>query len=123
MFKGQPKGLYALALATTGERFGYYTMVAIFTMFLQAKFGFSAALTGQIYAIFIAIAYFMPVIGGMIADRIGYGKCVVYGTVIMFLGYTALAIPTPANGVGIASMIGALLLICIGTGLSFLFYF
>ena len=75
MFKGQPKGLYALALATTGERFGYYTMVAIFTMFLQAKFGFSAALTGQIYAIFIAIAYFMPVIGGMIADRIGYGKC------------------------------------------------
>lgn len=117
MFKGQPKGLYALALATTGERFGYYTMVAIFTMFLQAKFGFSAALTGQIYAIFIAIAYFMPVIGGMIADRIGYGKCVVYGTVIMFLGYTALAIPTPANGVGIASMIGALLLICIGTGL------
>ena len=43
MFQNQPKGLYALALANTGERFGYYTMLAIFTLFLQAKFGFSSA--------------------------------------------------------------------------------
>ena len=48
MFKGQPKGLYALALANTGERFGYYTMLAIFTLFLQAKFGFSASVTSTI---------------------------------------------------------------------------
>ena len=41
MFKGQPKGLYALSLANTGERFGYYTMLAIFTLFLQAKFGYT----------------------------------------------------------------------------------
>ena len=41
MFEGQPKGLYALALANTGERFGYYTMLAIFTLFLQAKFSSS----------------------------------------------------------------------------------
>ena len=47
MFKGQPKGLYALALANTGERFGYYTMLAIFTLFLQAKFGFSEAVTSN----------------------------------------------------------------------------
>ncbi len=39
MFKNQPKGLFALALANTGERFGYYTMLAIFLVFLQAKFG------------------------------------------------------------------------------------
>ena len=43
MFKNQPKGLFALALANTGERFGYYTMLAIFLLFLQAKFGFTAA--------------------------------------------------------------------------------
>ncbi len=48
MFEGQPKGLYALALANTGERFGYYTMLAIFTLFLQAKFGFTAATTSTI---------------------------------------------------------------------------
>ena len=44
MFQNQPKGLYALALANTGERFGYYTMLAIFTLFLQANFGFSSAI-------------------------------------------------------------------------------
>ena len=37
MLQGQPKGLYALALANTGERFGYYTMLAIFTLFLQSE--------------------------------------------------------------------------------------
>ena len=42
MFEGQPKGLYALALANTGERFGYYTMLAIFVLFLKANFGLSA---------------------------------------------------------------------------------
>ena len=51
MFKNQPKGLFALALANTGERFGYYTMLAIFLLFLQAKFGFTAAAAGQFYAI------------------------------------------------------------------------
>ena len=75
MFKGQPKGLFALALANTGERFGYYTMLAIFLLFLQAKFGFSAAVTTQIYSIFLAGVYFMPFFGGILADKIGYGKC------------------------------------------------
>ena len=50
MFKKQPNGLYVLALANTGERFGYYTMLAIFLLFLQAKFGFDATISGQIYA-------------------------------------------------------------------------
>ena len=71
MFKGQPKGLYALALANTGERFGYYTMLAIFMLFLQAKFGFAGATASTIYAIFLACVYFMPVFGGMLADKIG----------------------------------------------------
>ncbi|MBQ0008019.1 MAG: peptide MFS transporter [bacterium] len=117
MFKGQPKGLYFLALANTGERFGYYTMLAIFALFLQAKFGFSNAMTSQIYGGFMACVYFLPVIGGMLADRHGYGKMVTWGIVVMFLGYLALALPAPQNGVGIAAMIGALFLIALGTGL------
>ena len=117
MFKGQPKGLFALALANTGERFGYYTMLAIFMLFLQAKFGFSEAVASQIYAIFLAAVYFMPVFGGMIADRIGYGKCITAGVSVMFLGYVLLAIPTGANTVGLVMMLGALLLIALGTGL------
>ena len=120
MFKGQPKGLYALALANTGERFGYYTMLAIFLLFLQAKFGFTASAAGQFYAIFLAAVYFMPVLGGWLADKIGFGKCVVTGISVMFVGYVCLAIPTDAfanRGFALALMIGALLLIAIGTGL------
>ena len=120
MFKGQPKGLFALALANTGERFGYYTMLAIFLLFLQAKFGFSAAAAGQFYAIFLAAVYFMPVIGGWLADKIGFGKCVVTGVCVMFLGYLCLAIPTDAftsRGFALVLMIGALMLIAVGTGL------
>ena len=86
MFEGQPKGLYALALANTGERFGYYTMLAIFTLFLQAKFGFTAATTSTIFASFLAGVYFMPLIGGILADKFGYGKMVTTGIVIMFAG-------------------------------------
>ena len=117
MFKGQPKGLFALALANTGERFGYYTMLAIFMLFLQAKFGWEQSTASQVYSIFLAAVYFMPVIGGWLADKIGYGKCVVTGICVMFLGYVALAIPTAANGLGVALMLGSLLLIAIGTGL------
>ena len=120
MFKNQPKGLFALALANTGERFGYYTMLAIFLLFLQAKFGFTASAAGQFYAIFLAAVYFMPVLGGWLADKIGFGKCVVTGICIMFIGYLCLAIPTNAfssRGLALALMIMALLLIAVGTGL------
>ncbi len=117
MFKNQPKGLYALALANTGERFGYYTMLAIFLLFIQAKFGFSAAVATQIYSIFLAAVYFMPLFGGILADRIGYGKCVTLGIVVMFAGYLCLSIPTGADAIGKTLMFGALALIAIGTGL------
>ncbi len=117
MFKGQPKGLFALALANTGERFGYYTMLAIFMLFLQAKFGWEQAAASQVYSIFLAAVYFMPVVGGWLADKIGYGKCVVTGISVMFLGYLLLAVPTAANTLGVSLMLGALLLIAIGTGL------
>ena len=117
MFKGQPKGLYALSLANTGERFGYYTMLAIFTLFLQAKFGYTEAVTTQIYGIFLAAVYFMPFFGGILADKFGFGKMVTLGIFVMFVGYALLAIPTDAGFAGQALMFGALALIACGTGL------
>ena len=117
MFEGQPKGLYALALANTGERFGYYTMLAVFVLFLQANFGFSAATAGTIYSTFLGLVYFMPLFGGIAADKLGYGKMVTIGITIMFLGYLLLALPLGANTIAIAAMGGALLLISVGTGL------
>ena len=117
MFENQPKGLYALALANTGERFGYYTMLAIFTLFLQAKFGYDEGEAAGIYSGFLAGVYFMPLIGGFLADKFGYGNMVKLGFLVMFIGYAVLSIPTPANSLGFWSMIGALALISVGTGL------
>ena len=117
MFQNQPKGLYALALANTGERFGYYTMLAIFTLFLQAKFGFSSVATSNIFAGFLALVYFLPIVGGILADKFGYGKMVTAGVIVMFAGYTFLAVPTGGDAFGIATMFGALFLIALGTGL------
>lgn len=117
MFEGQPKGLYALALANTGERFGYYTMLAIFTLFLQAKFGYSAGETSTIFSTFLAAVYFVPFIGGILADKYGFGKMVTLGVFVMFFGYLLLAIPTGADVTGKVMMFGALALIACGTGL------
>ncbi len=117
MFEGQPKGLYALALANTGERFGYYTMLAIFTLFLQAKFGYTAAETSTIFGGFLGFVYFMPLVGGILADKLGYGKMVTTGIVVMFFGYMLLAVPTAANSMGKIMMFGSLALIAVGTGL------
>ncbi len=117
MFEGQPKGLYALALANTGERFGYYTMLAIFTLFMQAKFGYDEGEAAGIYSGFLAGVYFLPLVGGFLADKFGFGKMVKLGMLVMFVGYLFLAIPTDSGNLGYWSMIGALALIAIGTGL------
>lgn len=118
MFNNQPKGLYVLALANTGERFGYYTMLAIFLLYMQAKFGFDSTVSGQIYAIFLAFVYFMPLIGGWVADKWSFSKCVVSGIFIMFLGYAVMAIPTDIRSTSsLVILITALFLISIGTGL------
>ena len=117
MFEGQPKGLWALAFANTGERFGYYTMLAVFILFLQANFGWTSGFAGTVYASFLACVYFLPIIGGAAADKWGYSKMVTIGIFIMFLGYVLLAIPMGSNAVAIAAMGAALLLVSLGTGL------
>ena len=117
MFENQPKGLYALALANTGERFGYYTMLAVFALFLRANFGLSAGVAGSIYSAFLMLVYFLPLVGGVLADKIGYGKCVTIGVVIMFLGYLFLSVPLGGGSVALVSMLAALVFISFGTGL------
>ena len=117
MFEGQPKGLFALALANTGERFGYYTMLAVFVLFLQENFGWSAGLAGTYYSTFLMFVYFLPFVGGILADKFGYGKMVKIGISVMFLGYVLLAVPLGNGGAAVSAIIGALALISIGTGL------
>ena len=117
MFKGHPKGLFALALANTGERFGYYTMVAVFALFLRANFGFDAGTAGIIYSTFLGLVYFMPLIGGILADKYGFGKMVTLGISVMFAGYVLLSFPLGGNTLAMICMLAALLFISVGTGL------
>lgn len=117
MFEGQPKGLYALALANTGERFGYYTMIAVFALFLRANFGFEPGTAGMIYSSFLGLVYFLPLIGGYMADKFGYGKMVTIGILIMFGGYLLLSVPLGSGTVAMIAMLAALIFISLGTGL------
>ena len=113
MLKGHPRGLYVAFFANMGERFGYYTMLAIFVLYLQAKYGFTAAEAGAYYGGFLFGIYFLPLLGGIIADKIlGYGKTITLGTIIMFVGYLLLAIP----GQAIIYTVVSLTVISLGTG-------
>ena len=106
-----------MALANTGERFGYYTMLAVFALFLRANYGLSPALAGTIYSAFLMLVYFFPLIGGIMADKFGFGKMVTTGIIIMFAGYLLLSVPLGGDSVALVVMLAALLLIGFGTGL------
>ncbi len=111
-FKNHPKGLLAAALANMGERFGFYTMMAILVLFLQAKFGLSGTHAGLIYSIFYFSIYILAFVGGLIADRTRKFKTtIMIGLFVMALGYVIIAIPTPTP---VPNKILFLVLSCLG---------
>ena len=96
MFKNHPKGLLAAALANMGERFGFYTMMAILVLFLQAKFGLNGTNAGYIYSTFYFSIYILALVGGIIADKTrNYKGTIMAGILMMALGYLLIAIPSP----------------------------
>jgi POT family proton-dependent oligopeptide transporter len=117
MFKGHPKGLFVAFFANMGERFGFYTMISIFVLFMQAKYGLSAAAAGFMYSTFMVGVYIFPLLGGFLADRfLGYGKTISLGMITMFIGYAMLTLPTKMES-GFALIVASLAVICLGTGL------
>jgi POT family proton-dependent oligopeptide transporter len=117
MLKDHPKGLFVAFFANMGERFGFYTMVSIFVLFMQAKYGLSAGTTGLVYSTFMVCVYFFPLLGGLLADKVlGYGRTISIGMVVMFTGYALLAVPT-AMKTGFFLVVIALVVIAVGTGL------
>ena len=84
MFKNHPKGLVIAFFSNMGERFGFYTMMAILVLFLQAKFGMSAESAGSIYSWFYFAIYALALVGGIIADTTKRYKLVVLlGLIVM----------------------------------------
>lgn len=111
----QPKGLIAAALANTGERFGFYTMMAILTLFLMSKFGIDSETAGKIYSFFYTSIYILALAGGFIADRLrNYKGTIIAGLLVMTLGYVLLMVPSITSK---TIIVGALMIIAFGNGL------
>lgn len=116
MFKGHPKGLYVLFFTEMWERFGFYTMLAIFVLYLQENFHWDETTVTNIYGLFLAGVYFTPIVGGWIADNLlGYGRTIRIGAGIMCVGYALMAIPINQSQVFL--LYAGLAIIAIGNGL------
>jgi len=113
MLKNHPRGLIVAFLTNMGERFGFYTMMAILVLFLQVKFGLSEKTAGDYYSWFYFAIYALSLLGGILADwKKQYKTVILYGQLIMFVGYVLMAIPS----MSLYSTLGALLIISLGNG-------
>ncbi|MDP2423406.1 MAG: peptide MFS transporter [Bacteroidales bacterium] len=114
MLKGHPKGLLVAFFSNMGERFGFYTMMAILVLFLQARYGLDEKIAGGYYSWFYFGIYALALLGGILADATRKYKFVILmGIIIMFAGYVVMAIPGKALAV---TLIG-LFTIALGNGL------
>jgi len=114
MFKNHPKGLLVAFFTNMGERFGFYTMMAILVMFLQARYGLNADEAGSYYSWFYFAIYALALVGGLLADwSKRYKTVILFGQIIMFAGYLIIAIPGSELWVSIS----ALFIIAFGNGL------
>ncbi|HBH85427.1 MAG: hypothetical protein A2X05_02590 [Bacteroidetes bacterium GWE2_41_25] len=114
MLKNHPKGLLVAFFSNMGERFGFYTMMAILVLFLQAKFGLTAEKAGGIYSWFYFSIYALALVGGILADATKKYKIVILsGIIIMFAGYLIMAVP----GMSLTITVAGLFTIALGNGL------
>ena len=114
MLKNHPKGLLVAFFANMGERFGFYTMMAILVLFLQVKFGLSVETAGDYYSWFYFGIYALALIGGILADYSKKYKLVILvGIVVMLTGYIMMALP----GLNLNITLLSLFVIALGNGL------
>lgn len=115
-FFGHPWGLSTLFFTEMWERFSYYGMRAILFLYMTAKItdgglGWSEKDAGPIFGLYAASVYFLPLIGGWLADRfIGAKRATLIGGVVIMLGHFALAVPT------LTFFYLGLVLVAVGTG-------
>ena len=115
MLKNHPKGLMTLFFTEMWERFGFYTMLAVFTLYMDETLGWTDAHKGQVYGLYLGFVYFTPIAGGWIADKyLGYRKSILLGALIMGIGYVLLSFSGP-NAVALFYI--ALIVMILGNGL------
>lgn len=85
--KGHPKGLYVLFTTEMWERFNFYGMRALLTLFLVNALAFSDKDASIVYGGFLGLCYLTPMLGGYIADRyLGNRNCIILGGAVMGIG-------------------------------------
>lgn len=96
MWKSHPKALPFLFLSEMWERFGYYLMIGIFTLYLkdvETGFAMTEGEASDLYGTFIALVFLTPFIGGLVADRyLGYKSSIIAGGLMMGAGYLMMGI-------------------------------
>ncbi len=92
-----PRGLYVLFGTEMWERFSFYTVGAMLSLYLRDTtqgFGFSNARSASVVSTYNMFIYFTPLIGGLIADRLtGFRKAIMIGGVSFMIGHALLAVP------------------------------
>lgn len=114
MWKKHPKALPFLFFSEMWERFGYYLMIGIFTFYLKdatAGFNMDEKESASLYGTFIALVFFTPFLGGLIADRyLGYRKSIIFGGLLMGVGYCLMGVHS------IKMLYVAMTLVIVGNG-------
>ena len=117
--KGHPKGLYLLFATEMWERFSYYGMRGLLTLYLtkatiEGGLGFDDANAGLIYGIYTGLVYLTPIFGGWLADNIlGQRKSITLGGILMALGQICLFMSSSEH---IVMFYAGLILLIIGNG-------
>src|SRR4051812_39699986 len=107
-----PKGLYVLFFTELWERYSFYSMMAILSLYMNEALHFDVAHVGRVYGLYQAGVYLMPIAGGLIADRwLGFGKSIIVGGALMMLGHLVL------GAEALPFFYGGLILLASGSGL------
>lgn len=131
--EGHPKGLYLLFVTEMAERFSYYGMRAVFTLYMVAAL-FTMESASEIYGYYTGLVYLTPLLGGYIADRYwGNRRSIIVGGMLMALGQFLMFLsasfvqpaikeaegmidPTVNNQLAIICMMGGLFFLILGNG-------
>jgi proton-dependent oligopeptide transporter, POT family len=88
-----PPGLYVLFFTELWERYSFYSMMAILTLYMNEALHFDVAHVGRIYGAYTAGVYFLPLVGGWLADRaLGFNRAIILGGVLMMFGHLVLGV-------------------------------
>ena len=88
-----PPGLYVLFLTEMWERYSFYSMMAILSLYMNEALHFDIAHVGRVYGLYTAGVYFLPLVGGLLADRLlGFNRAIIVGGMLMMFGHVALGI-------------------------------